>query len=225
VKLTLIARVTDGLPLAEGLETDKDQDLEYYKQQAKVRPTCCSHVVCCAAAARSAGCGPHVPQRTRLSRPMRGFAPQTLFKKMSQGGSPPSRMSYESGPYYLHYLIEAGVCYLTLCERGYPKKLAYQYLEDLQREFHHQNQDQVGTVARPYAFIKFGTPRARTRAMYASLVMRVQSRFGSQLWRHGSKVDGAREVSNSTDAGSGVIQTPSSRRPSGCIWTRARSAT
>jgi hypothetical protein len=39
VKLTLIARVTDGLPLAEGLETDKDQDLEYYKQQAKVGPT------------------------------------------------------------------------------------------------------------------------------------------------------------------------------------------
>ena len=81
-------------------------------------------------------------------------------------------MSYESGPYYLHYLIEAGVCYLTLCERGYPKKLAYQYLEDLQREFHHQNQDQVGTVARPYAFIKFGTPHARTRATYALLVMR-----------------------------------------------------
>jgi len=125
VKLTLIARVTDGLPLAEGLETDKDQDLEYYKQQAK-----------------------------------------TLFKKMSQGGSPPSRMSYESGPYYLHYLIEAGVCYLTLCERGYPKKLAYQYLEDLQREFHHQNQDQVGTVARPYAFIKFDTFIQKTKRLY-----------------------------------------------------------
>lgn len=82
--------------------------------------------------------------------------PQTLFKKMSQGPPPPSRMSYESGPYYLHYLIEAGVCYLTLSERGYPKKLAYQYLEELQREFHHQNQNQVETVARPYAFIKFG---------------------------------------------------------------------
>lgn len=39
VKLTLIARVNDGLPLAEGLDTDKDQDLDYYKQQAKVLAT------------------------------------------------------------------------------------------------------------------------------------------------------------------------------------------
>jgi vesicle transport protein SEC22 len=110
-------------------------------------------------------------------------------------------MSYESGPYYLHYLIEAGVCYLTLCERGYPKKLAYQYLEDLQREFHHQNQDQVGTVARPYAFIKFGTPHARTRATYALLVMRAIQVWVTQWWRHGSNLDGRRKgaVSNSPD--------------------------
>jgi len=125
VKLTLIARVTDGLPLAEGLDTDKDADLEYYKQQAK-----------------------------------------TLFKKMSQGPPPASRMSYESGPYFLHYLIEGGVCYLTLCERGYPKKLAYQYLEDLQREFHTQNHGQVETVARPYAFIKFDTFIQKTKRLY-----------------------------------------------------------
>jgi vesicle transport protein SEC22 len=37
VKLTLIARVVDGLPLAEGLETEKSADLDAYKQQAKVR--------------------------------------------------------------------------------------------------------------------------------------------------------------------------------------------
>ena len=97
VKLTMIARVLDGLPLAEGLDTDASLDLEYYKQQAK-----------------------------------------TLFKKLGQnnsyassggGGALPSRMSYESGEYFMHYVIESGVCYLTLCERNYPKKLAYSYLE------------------------------------------------------------------------------------------------
>jgi len=89
VKLTMIARVLDGLPLAEGLDTDASIDLEYYKQQAK-----------------------------------------TLFKKLSHGpGVPPSRMSYESGEYFMHYVIESGVCYLTLCDRNYPKKLAYSYLE------------------------------------------------------------------------------------------------
>ena len=110
VKLTMLARVADGLPLAEGLDSDRAEDLEPYKQQAK-----------------------------------------TLFKKLSQGPPPPSRMSYESGPYFLHYMIEAGVCYLTLSDRGYPKKLAYQYLEDLPR---------------PYAFIKFDTFIQKTKKLY-----------------------------------------------------------
>jgi vesicle transport protein SEC22 len=125
VKLTMLARVADGLPLAEGLDSDRAQDLEPYKQQAK-----------------------------------------TLFKKLSQGPPPPSRMSYESGPYFLHYMIEAGVCYLTLSDRGYPKKLAYQYLEDLQREFSAQNGAQIETVARPYAFIKFDTFIQKTKKLY-----------------------------------------------------------
>lgn len=36
VRLTLIARVHDGLPLAEGLDSDKDAEIEQYKNQAKV---------------------------------------------------------------------------------------------------------------------------------------------------------------------------------------------
>mmetsp|Transcript_22031 Transcript_22031/g.61143 ORF Transcript_22031/g.61143 Transcript_22031/m.61143 type:complete len:218 (+) Transcript_22031:471-1124(+) len=125
VRLTLIARVTDGLPLAEGLESDKSSDVEQYKQQAKI-----------------------------------------LFKKLSQAGAPPSRCSYESGPHFFHYIIEGGVCYLTLCERGYPKKLAYQYLEELQQEFSTLYGPQVETVARPYAFIKFDTFIQKTRKLY-----------------------------------------------------------
>lgn len=36
VKLTMIARVTDGLPLAEGLDDGRDlNDAEFYKQQVK----------------------------------------------------------------------------------------------------------------------------------------------------------------------------------------------
>jgi vesicle transport protein SEC22 len=116
VKLTMIARVTDGLPLAEGLDDGRDQkDLEFYKQQAK-----------------------------------------QLCKRLSQQKQGASRMSVETGPYFFHYLIEGGVCYLTLCDRSYPKKLAYQYLEELQREFEKVNRSQIETVARPYAFIKFG---------------------------------------------------------------------
>lgn len=126
VKLTMIARVTDGLPLAEGLDDGREQkDLEFYKQQAK-----------------------------------------TLFKKLSQGQHEPSRMSIETGPNVFHYIIENGVCYLTMCDRSYPKKLAFQYLEDLKREFEKVNRSQIETVARPYAFIKFDTFIQKTRKLY-----------------------------------------------------------
>jgi hypothetical protein len=54
------------------------------------------------------------------------------------------------------YIIEGRVCYLTMCDRSYPKKLAFQYLEDLKNEFEKVNGSQIETAARPYAFIKFG---------------------------------------------------------------------
>lgn len=56
----------------------------------------------------------------------------------------------------LSYNIEGRVCYLTMCDRSYPKKLAFQYLEDLKNEFERVNGSQIETAARPYAFIKFG---------------------------------------------------------------------
>lgn len=56
----------------------------------------------------------------------------------------------------LSYIIEGRVCYLTMCDRAYPKKLAFQYLEDLKNEFERVNGTQIETAARPYAFIKFG---------------------------------------------------------------------
>ena len=35
----------------------------------------------------------------------------------------------------ISYTIEAGVCYLALCDAKFSKKLAFGYLEELQREF------------------------------------------------------------------------------------------
>ena len=46
VKLTLIARVSDGLPLAEGLDSDKDHELANFKQQAKVSSMHASRCSC-----------------------------------------------------------------------------------------------------------------------------------------------------------------------------------
>ncbi|KAI8817045.1 Longin-like domain-containing protein [Fimicolochytrium jonesii] len=78
---------------------------------------------------------------------------KVLLKRLS--AESPARCSIESGSSVFHYLIEFGVCYLVICDRLYPRKLAFAYLEEMQREFHAQYGDQVGTVARPFAFSKF----------------------------------------------------------------------
>ncbi|KAB5574046.1 hypothetical protein DKX38_001240 [Salix brachista] len=126
VKVTMIARVTDGLPLAEGLDDGRDvKDAEMYKQQVKA-----------------------------------------LFKNLASGHNDASRMSVETGPYVFHYIIEGRICYLTMCDRSYPKKLAFQYLEDLKNEFERVNGAQIETAARPYAFIKFDTFIQKTKKLY-----------------------------------------------------------
>eukprot|EP00195_Chlamydomonas_chlamydogama_P017028 CAMPEP_0202895050 /NCGR_PEP_ID=MMETSP1392-20130828/4330_1 /ASSEMBLY_ACC=CAM_ASM_000868 /TAXON_ID=225041 /ORGANISM="Chlamydomonas chlamydogama, Strain SAG 11-48b" /LENGTH=211 /DNA_ID=CAMNT_0049579935 /DNA_START=278 /DNA_END=910 /DNA_ORIENTATION=+ len=125
VRLTLIARVIDGLPLAEGLDSDKDPEIDQYKNQAK-----------------------------------------SLFKKFASQPQQQARMSVESGKYVFHYIIESGVCFLTLTDKGYPKKLAFQYLEELYGEFGRLYGTQVDTVARPYAFIKFDTFIQKTKKLY-----------------------------------------------------------
>ena len=126
VKATLIARVIDGLPLVEGLDTEKEAGLDVYKQQAK-----------------------------------------QLCKQMSNQSMSASRMSVESGPYVFHYLVERGVVFLTVCDKQYPKRLAFGFLEELQREFDKQFGDQTETAARPYAFVKFDTVIQRTKRQYA----------------------------------------------------------
>ncbi|KAL3618196.1 SNAP receptor [Castilleja foliolosa] len=114
VKLTMIARVTDGLPLVEGLDDGRDMpDADFYKQQVKA-----------------------------------------LFKNLSRGQNQPSRMSIETGPYIFHYIIEGHVCYLTTCDRAYPKKLAFQYLEDIKNEFERAYGNQIETAARPDTFMQ-----------------------------------------------------------------------
>ncbi|KAK8992656.1 hypothetical protein V6N11_048728 [Hibiscus sabdariffa] len=91
---------------------------------------------------------------------------KALFKNLSKGHIEASRMSVETGPYVFHYIVEGRVCYLTMCDRSYPKKLAFHYLEDLKSEFERVNGAHIETAARPYAFIKFDTFIQKTKKLY-----------------------------------------------------------
>ena len=119
--LTLVARVTDGLILAEAMDSDgsgKVADLESYRLQAK-----------------------------------------KMFKTLADSKTGTSnRVTVETETnYYFCFIVENDVCYLTLCEKSYPKKLAIKFLEELAKEFDIQYGADVKNAKRPYAFIKFGT--------------------------------------------------------------------
>ena len=79
-----------------------------------------------------------------------------MFKKFAQQPNQPGKLSIDSGKYMFHYMMVNGVCFLTLTEKGYPKKLAFQYLDELSGEFGRLYGNQVDSISRPYAFIKFG---------------------------------------------------------------------
>lgn len=125
VRVTMIARLGDGLPLCEGVDVEKSNDLDVCKGQAK-----------------------------------------TLIRKLGNTNRPEPKLSYESGPFVVHYMIEGSVVYLVVCDRKYPKKLAFKYLEEIKQEFENLYRGQVDTVVRPYAFIKFDTFIQKTRKLY-----------------------------------------------------------
>ena len=50
----------------------------------------------------------------------------------------------------------AAILKCQVSTQSYPRKLAYEYLEELANEFGRLYGSQVDAVARPYAFIKFG---------------------------------------------------------------------
>jgi len=165
VRLTVLSRLVDGLPLAEGVESDKElgPELENLKPQAK-----------------------------------------RLVKKLSQERQESNRLTIDSGKFAFHVLIDNSVCYVTLAEKSYPKKLAFQYLEELNSEFSRLYGASVESVTRPYAFIKFDTFIQKTRKLYVdsrtqrnlsmlnkelSEVHQIMTKSIQEVLGHGEKLD------------------------------------
>lgn len=66
------------------------------------------------------------------------------------------------------YLISDSICFLCICDRSYPRKLAFTYLSDLATEFttNYASSTYLSPTCRPYAFVEFDTFIQRTKKTY-----------------------------------------------------------
>eukprot|EP01126_Amoeba_proteus_P046507 TRINITY_DN525_c0_g1_i9.p1 TRINITY_DN525_c0_g1~~TRINITY_DN525_c0_g1_i9.p1 ORF type:complete len:125 (+),score=9.89 TRINITY_DN525_c0_g1_i9:143-517(+) len=81
---------------------------------------------------------------------------RSALKKMSETETS-GVLSTDPPNFYFLYLIENNICYMTFCEKSYPRKLAYKFLEEVKEEFMIRHNDEVKQKKlRPYAFQQFG---------------------------------------------------------------------
>ena len=65
----------------------------------------------------------------------------------------------------ISFMVESGFIIATFCEKSYPKKLAYKYLEELRDEFLLRHRDEANSRSlRPFALQKFGTTLTCSRS-------------------------------------------------------------
>ncbi|KAL1998100.1 hypothetical protein VTN02DRAFT_6857 [Thermoascus thermophilus] len=89
-----------------------------------------------------------------------------IFRRLSRNSAPEA--SIESGQYSLHYLLKDDICFLCICDRSYPRKLAFTYLADIATEFTttYSPAQYHSPNLRPYAFVEFDTFIQRTKKTY-----------------------------------------------------------
>ncbi|KAM3682289.1 hypothetical protein ACB098_12G061900 [Castanea mollissima] len=127
VKLTIVGRVSDGLPLAQGpryMIEDYNKFL-FYKQQAEL-----------------------------------------ILKEISKGALAHSKMTIHIDHHSFNLLVDNGIIFITLCDSSYPRKLAFHYLQDLQKEFEKFDNRLVEKITRPYSFVKFDSIIGNIRRLY-----------------------------------------------------------
>ncbi|PAV73224.1 hypothetical protein WR25_14313 [Diploscapter pachys] len=101
-----------------------------------------------------------------------------LFKKLNGA---PSMQSVETGPYVFHYVIKDSVCCLVLCDRTFPRKAAFAFLEDVAQEFLNQNGTAIDRVVRPYHFLDFDPYIQQAKRKYADRNRYAMSAVSNEL--------------------------------------------
>ncbi|KAM9790843.1 vesicle-trafficking protein SEC22b-A [Syngnathus typhle] len=105
-------------------------------------------------------------ENDQLGRDLQHYQSQAKQLCRKLDAQSPDRCTLEAKDMNFHYLIADGVCYLSLCEPSFPKKIVFTYLEELHREFSDQYGRKISIVTRPYSFIEFDTYIQKTKKVY-----------------------------------------------------------
>lgn len=77
------------------------------------------------------------------------------------------KATIESGQYNFHYLIRNSIIYLCICDKTYPRKLAFSYLAEISQEFYNSHgTEALSSAARPFGFSSFDTFLSKTKKLY-----------------------------------------------------------
>ncbi|KNB41197.1 vesicle-trafficking protein [Blastocystis sp. subtype 4] len=85
-----------------------------------------------------------------------------ILKSLSSNSA--AQMQLMSGDLCFSYIIDENLCFLTLTEKNLSKRIIFTYLEDVKNSFisylQNEHKDEwrtvLATMARPYAFARFG---------------------------------------------------------------------
>ncbi|KDP22288.1 hypothetical protein JCGZ_26119 [Jatropha curcas] len=92
-----------------------------------------------------------------------------ILQEISRGALAPTEMTIRVDHHSFNYLVANGVCFITLCDSSYPRKLAFHFLQDLQMEFDKLDTDNntfLHKITRPYTFLKFDGVIGNIRKRY-----------------------------------------------------------
>lgn len=88
-----------------------------------------------------------------------------LISRITPNSEP--QATIESGQYNIHYSIVNSIIYLTICDKSYPRKLAFSYLKEVSSEFETSHgQDALSSTARPFGFSSFDNFLSKTKKIY-----------------------------------------------------------
>ncbi|KAJ9539653.1 hypothetical protein OSB04_026159 [Centaurea solstitialis] len=147
VKLTIIGRLNDGLPISQGPIYGSDDDVTtIYKQNAEF-----------------------------------------LLHEISTAALPPSATTILHRRHCYNYMVKNGICFITLCDASYPTKLAFHYLQDLQKEFDKVDPEFVEQLIEPYSFVKFDNVIGNIRRQYIDT--RTQANLSKLNANHKQELD------------------------------------